>query len=93
FQSHCELQLVMQTQEHGKIAMHWIQCCLILHNMILQFKSDLGVEKMTGWARREGIELYCPLALIVVDVPEGTLGQVFWSELMRCLFTHLGQVQ
>ena len=51
FQSLRELQLVMRTQKNVKVAMHWIQCCLILHNMILQFKEELGVEKTTNWAQ------------------------------------------
>ena len=24
---------------------------IILHNMIIQFEEELGVKKMTGWAR------------------------------------------
>ena len=48
FQSIRELQLVMRTQENVKVAMHWIQCCLILHNMMLQFEEELGVGKTTN---------------------------------------------
>ena len=81
----------MQTKENTKIVVHWIQCCLILHNMIIQFELDLGIEKTTGWARQEGVEPYQPLAPIIVDAPEGTPGQAFQSELMGRLFTHLRQ--
>ena len=48
FQSLHELRLVMRTQENVKIGMHWIQCCIILHNMIIQFKEVLEIEKMMG---------------------------------------------
>jgi hypothetical protein len=51
FQSLHRLQLVMHTQENVKVVMHWIQCCLILHNMILQFEEELGIEKTTNWAQ------------------------------------------
>ena len=47
--------------------------------MIIQFELDLGIEKTTGWARREGVEPYQPLVPIVVDAPEGTPGQAFQS--------------
>ncbi|KAF8551933.1 hypothetical protein OG21DRAFT_1417053, partial [Imleria badia] len=50
FQSLHELRLNM------KIAMHWIQCCMIIHNMIIDFEDALGVERTMGWARREGAE-------------------------------------
>ena len=33
-----------------KIAMHWLQCCMILHNMVIDFEDALGVVKMRGWA-------------------------------------------
>ena len=92
FQSLRELRLVMRTQENVKIRMHWIQCCIILHNMIIQFKEVLGIEKAMGWARREGMEPYHLAAPVVVDVPDGTPGQAFHADLMTCLFTHLEQV-
>jgi hypothetical protein len=51
FQSLHELQLVMRTHEQMKVTMHWVQCCIILHNMIIRFEEELGVEKTTGWVR------------------------------------------
>ena len=69
--------------------MHWIQCCIILHNMIIRFEEELGVEKTSGWARREGVEPYRPVAPIVVDAPDGTPGQAFRLDLMSRLFTYL----
>ena len=89
FQSLHELRLVMQTKANIKIAMNWIQCCTILHNMVIRFEEELGVEKTTGWARREGAEPYCPMGPIVVDAPEGTPGQAFRADLMARLVTHL----
>jgi len=79
----------MPTEENMKIAMHWIQCCTILHNMIIKFEEELGIERLTDWARCEGAEPYCPMPPIVMDAPEGTPGQVFRADLMTCLFTHL----
>ena len=92
FQSLHELQLVMRTQDNMKIAMHWLQCCMMLHNMVIDFEDVLGVEKMIGWARREGAEPRHPMAPVVVEVPDGTPGQVFHMELMTSLFKHLRQV-
>jgi hypothetical protein len=79
----------MRTQENMKVAIHWIQCCVILHNMIIEFEEQLGIEKTMGWARREGAEPYRLMAPVVVDVPAGTPGQAFRADLMMRLFTHL----
>ena len=92
FQSLRELRLVMRTQENMKIAMHWIQCCLILHNMVIDFEDMLGVEKTIGWARREGVEPRHPMAPVVVEVADGTPGQIFRMQLMTTLFEHLALV-
>lgn len=89
FQSLCKLWLVMRTQVNMKIAMHWIQCCVILHNMIIQFEEELGVKKTTDWARWEEAEPYHSMAPIVVDAPKGTPGQAFHADLMLWLDTHL----
>ena len=61
--------------------------------MIIDFKDLLGVMRTSDWARQEREEPYCPTAPIVVDVPEGTLGQMFYTQLMTSLFKHLGLVQ
>ena len=84
-----ELRLVMHTKENMRIALHWIQCCMILHNMTIDFEDLLGVEKTTDWARQEGEEPYRPTAPVVVEAPEGTPGQIFRTELMTHLFEHL----
>jgi hypothetical protein len=82
----------MWNERDMKIALHWIQCCMILHNMTISFKEELGIAGTTEWARQEGMEPGHRLALVVVDVAEGTPGQVFRADLMRSLFTHLGML-
>jgi len=89
FQSLRELWLQVRTKKDIQIAVHWIQCCIILHNMIIDFEKELGINSSTGWAREEGQEPNHPPQPVVVDDPAGTLGQQFCTELMRCLFSHL----
>ncbi|KIJ61941.1 hypothetical protein HYDPIDRAFT_77016, partial [Hydnomerulius pinastri MD-312] len=52
FQSLRELRLQMRTMKDMKIAVHWVQCCIILHNMIIRFEERLGIST-TAWAVRE----------------------------------------
>ena len=89
FQSLRELRLQVRTKKDIQVAVHWIQCCIILHNMIIDFEKELGIDSSTGWAREEGQEPNCPPQPVVVDDPAGTPGQQFRTELMRRLFNHL----
>jgi len=56
FQSLRELHLKMKTDDDLHIAMYWITCCMILHNMVIRFEAkrreELG-EGMMGWAIAE----------------------------------------
>jgi len=93
FQSLRELRLQIRTECDLQIAVYWVECCLILHNMIIHFESALGVELTAGWAMDEGREPDHRLNPVVVDVPEGSPGQQFRGELMRRLFTHLNMLE
>ncbi|KIK23916.1 hypothetical protein PISMIDRAFT_41300, partial [Pisolithus microcarpus 441] len=55
FQSLRELRLHMNSLRDIRIAVHWVQCCIILHNMIIRFEERLGDSTME-WARMEGEE-------------------------------------
>ena len=93
FQSLRELHLQIHTERDLQIAVYWVECCLILHNMIICFESALGVESTAGWAMDEGREPDHRLNPVVVDVPEGSPGQQFHGELTRHLFTHLNMLE
>ena len=56
FQSLCELRLQMNSLKDVQIVIHWIQCCLILHNMIIRCEDRLNVESTMQWAIQEGQE-------------------------------------
>ncbi|KIK79192.1 hypothetical protein PAXRUDRAFT_161957, partial [Paxillus rubicundulus Ve08.2h10] len=43
FQSLCELCLQVRSKKDIQIAVHWVQCCIVLHNMITSFKRELGM--------------------------------------------------
>ena len=56
FQTLQSLHLQMNSLKDVQIAIHWIQCCLILHNMIIWFEDKLNVESTIQWAIQEGQE-------------------------------------
>ena len=39
FQSLCELRLKINKEEDLHVAVYWIMCCMILHNMIVHFEA------------------------------------------------------
>ncbi|KIK75622.1 hypothetical protein PAXRUDRAFT_117636, partial [Paxillus rubicundulus Ve08.2h10] len=51
FQSLWELHLQVITRKDIHIVVHWVQCCLVLHNMIIFFDKQLGIESSIAWAR------------------------------------------
>ncbi|KIK83842.1 hypothetical protein PAXRUDRAFT_152997, partial [Paxillus rubicundulus Ve08.2h10] len=56
FQSLHEHHLWMKMQDDLYIAMYWVECCLILHNVIIQFEEQCE-GKMRGtmnWVIAEG---------------------------------------
>ena len=56
FQSLWELRLKMKTDDDLHIAVYWITCCMILHNMVICFETrwreELG-EGTMSWVIRE----------------------------------------
>jgi hypothetical protein len=43
----------MQNQKDFQINLHWVRCCLILHNMIIRFEAQRKRSTLR-WAIREG---------------------------------------
>ncbi|KAG2356791.1 hypothetical protein BDR07DRAFT_1299525, partial [Suillus spraguei] len=57
-QSLRELRLNIHTERELQIAVHWIMCCIILHNMIIRFeahhrKQNPQFSCSQRWAERE----------------------------------------
>ena len=90
FQSLRELCFQMNSLKDIQIATHWIQCCLILHNMIIQFEDKLNIESTTQWAIQEGQENSNDSdgdnGGAEMDVAQQTPGQQFQLELAERLF-------
>ncbi|KAG2051184.1 hypothetical protein BDR06DRAFT_854299, partial [Suillus hirtellus] len=42
FQSLREIRLPLQHDRHLAYISYWVQCCLILHNMVIQFEEHHG---------------------------------------------------
>ena len=90
FQSLRELHLHIQSQDDLKYTVHWVQRCIILHNMIIQFEEKLGKETSTNWAWKEAQEVdQVNDPPVVVEIPTVTAGQHFHMNLMRDLFVEL----
>lgn len=83
FQSLRELRIRIRSQDDMTYAVHWVQCCIILHNMIIRFEDTLGRESTMGWAREEARDLPRDLDPVVMEIPDGTPGQRFRVKLMR----------
>lgn len=61
FQSLRELRLNIHTERELQIAVHWIMCCIILHNMIIRFEAhhrqqNAKFRRSQRWAEREARE-------------------------------------
>ncbi|KIK14157.1 hypothetical protein PISMIDRAFT_117530 [Pisolithus microcarpus 441] len=92
FQSLHELWLKVTKDEDLHVAIYWIMCCMILHNMITYFVSNRSdeVEESTSWAIRE-VEGWDEN--VVDEIREertGTHGQRFRGLLMERLFEQCG---
>jgi len=70
----------MQSEEDLRVAVYWIECCLVLHNMIIVFEGNRQVQgEQVGslrWAREE-VAVYGddPDPTIGLEQPRGTEGQ------------------
>lgn len=91
FQSLREVCVKIWTEKDTKVAIFWVLCCIILHNMIVCFEGEIGENIMpsTDWAINKGSGLHDE---DVVEVAEavGTPGQQFHMGLLDKLFQHLG---
>ncbi|KIJ05564.1 hypothetical protein PAXINDRAFT_93291, partial [Paxillus involutus ATCC 200175] len=97
FQSLQELRFQIQTANNLLYANTWVRCCLILHNMIIDIESELGVHSSNDYffqqSRRldetrdldaeegEGQNMHDELA--------GSVGQNFRKRLMETLLRHM----
>ncbi|KIK75492.1 hypothetical protein PAXRUDRAFT_172694, partial [Paxillus rubicundulus Ve08.2h10] len=92
FQSLCELHLWIQTEEDLHVAVYWVESCLILHNMIVQFEEGCHgeMEGTVQWAISEGQGSVDRDEEIHPGQPTGMEGQRFWAHLMQKLFNEHG---
>ena len=74
FQSLHELHLHLWSHNDLEYVVHWIQCCIILHNMIIHFEETLGKELSSNWAREEACEIDRNQDPVVVEVPARIAG-------------------
>lgn len=81
----------IQMLENIEYAIHWVQSCLILHNMIIHFEKKLGKLSMIPWAQQEAHDLARDDNNIVMQIPISSLGQLFCADLMHQLFEVLGK--
>ncbi|KIK72377.1 hypothetical protein PAXRUDRAFT_39586, partial [Paxillus rubicundulus Ve08.2h10] len=89
FQSLRELRHPLQNEKDLQYHIHWVNCCLILHNMIIRFEE--GGEQSLAWAigenpdggRDEDADADGPIG----DQTEyGSAGQRFRRLMMQRLF-------
>ena len=85
----------MQNEDDLHVAVYWIECCLILHNMIIVFEENRRMRgeqvESVGWAREEAA-VYGDDAdpAVGLEQPRGTEGQQFRSYLAEKLFDQRG---
>ena len=76
FQSLCELHLQIHLLKDLRITVYWVQCCLILHNMMIRFEEKLQLQSTESWAIQEDVDKG-GVGQVAVQVEEGTPGQHF----------------
>lgn len=93
FQSLRELRTHIRTAENLKYTVHWVQCCLILHNMVIHFETQLGLTSSMPWAQQEvsGINRDPELVVVPESVAITSPGQRCRARLMNALFRALGE--
>ncbi|KIK22274.1 hypothetical protein PISMIDRAFT_652300 [Pisolithus microcarpus 441] len=92
FQSLQEMHFQIQNQQDLNFTNMWIQCCLILHNLILEIEEDLGMVSSNLEYIEEAAAWGGPLTHEEDNSREdfiSTLGQLFHNSLMECLFCRL----
>ncbi|KIK74626.1 hypothetical protein PAXRUDRAFT_175107, partial [Paxillus rubicundulus Ve08.2h10] len=91
FQSLRELQLPVHSEKDLQYAVNWVICCLVLHNMIIQFEERLYGEKSPQrkesetWARNEVPHVEAENEPVVADMNDGSPGQAFRQRLMNLI--------
>ncbi|KIJ58573.1 hypothetical protein HYDPIDRAFT_102367, partial [Hydnomerulius pinastri MD-312] len=93
FQSLRELRLQIQTEKDVHIAVYWVMCCLILHNMIIRFEEQrrVVIAGTMEWAIQEGRGSEDDGGGgVCADPPRMTPGQKFRERLMERLFRDRG---
>jgi hypothetical protein len=53
FASLRELRFQIQDQKKFNYVTLWVRCCFILHNLIIQIETKLGLKDTSQWARSE----------------------------------------
>ncbi|KIK23912.1 hypothetical protein PISMIDRAFT_99518, partial [Pisolithus microcarpus 441] len=92
FQSLREMHFQIQNQRDLNFANMWIRCCLILHNLILKIKEDLGVVSSNLEYIEEAAAWGGPLTHEEDNGGEdfiSTPGQLFHNHLVERLFHRL----
>ncbi|KIN94666.1 hypothetical protein M404DRAFT_167731, partial [Pisolithus tinctorius Marx 270] len=87
FQSLRELCLKIRNERDVKVAVYWVMCCIILHNMVIRFEEEMVgiVEPSSQWAMEEGLGQQ-DSDMVMVGEPVGTPGQRFRMRLLDGLF-------
>ncbi|KIN99226.1 hypothetical protein M404DRAFT_114857, partial [Pisolithus tinctorius Marx 270] len=50
FQSLHELHLKIWNERDVKVAVYWVMCCIILHNMVIHFEEEMvGIVEPSSW--------------------------------------------
>ncbi|KIO11739.1 hypothetical protein M404DRAFT_99949, partial [Pisolithus tinctorius Marx 270] len=94
FQSLRELRIKIGNKPGNMdLAVYWITCCFILHNMVVQFEErrceELGRGTM-DWAMREGEPDEGNDNDMLLALEPGSVGQQFCTHLMERLIVERG---
>ncbi|KIN98686.1 hypothetical protein M404DRAFT_157264, partial [Pisolithus tinctorius Marx 270] len=71
-----ELHLKIWNERDVKVAVYWVMCCIILHNMVICFEEEMvgSIEPSSRWAMEEGSGQQ-DSDMVVVGEAVGTPGQ------------------
>ncbi|KIK76967.1 hypothetical protein PAXRUDRAFT_168255 [Paxillus rubicundulus Ve08.2h10] len=97
FQSLRELHFQIQMANNLLYANTWVRCCLILHNMIIDIESELGVHSSNDYFLQQSHRLNETMDLDAEegegqnmhDELAGSIGQNFHKRLMETLLRHM----
>ena len=91
FQSLREMCFQIQNQRDLDFVNMWVQCCLILHDMILEIKEDLGYTSSNATFMEEAVRWGEDVTGSDDDNEDfiGSPGQIFRNKLMGHLMRRL----